>query len=235
MKQSQKKQIAKKQQPASAKERKFRSIRTLESVPIKDGKMEAKREVSEELDPVSVVAVSSLSKSLMNPNVVYPFRLVAMGSLTSSIGGVIAGFVNFDPSVSSEWGSINALFDQVRGVRNKITIANIDPHADGYATGPTKNPYYISCDQGKNSVLPTSALQVMDCPDAKTFHSASTRIAEMTYHYPKSMNWAPTATPATGPDLGCYGEWQIYGGGFAGSTQYLVYVVEFFIELRSRT
>jgi hypothetical protein len=227
-----------KRRPSPLRPVKFRCVKPFCSVPEQKRALgDKKQEIAESLDqdsPVLFVS-ASLAKSMTNPNVVYPFRLVAMGSFTSSIGGAIAGYVNFDPSVSSEWTALTTLFDQVRGVRNKITIANIDPHADGYATGPTKNPYYIACDQGKNSSTPTSALQVMDCPDARTFHSASTRVAEMDYKYPKSMNWAPIATPATAPDIGCYGEWQIYGGGFTGSTQYLVYVVEFFVEFRSRT
>jgi len=180
-------------------------------------------------------SVVSISKSLLNPNTVYQFRLVTTNSFNSSGAGILTGYINFDPSVSAEWSTLTSLFDQVRGVRNRLSIVMLDPHSDGYATGPSKYQLFVSCDQGKNSVTPASVSAVVDCPNSKMLNLGSTQTFVMEYVYPKNMNWAPTSAPATAPDIGCYGEWQYYANALAATTSYFAVMQEFFIEFRSRT
>lgn len=212
---------------------KSKSFKTLKaSVPV-----EEKKEVKEEKSAVVKLSqpMSGGIRGLLSPNTTYKFRLVIANVINSNAVGLAAGYFNFDPSGTTEWTQLTALFDEVRGVANHLTIINQNPHYDGFATGDVKSSWCIASDAGKNSSVPSSVAVVADNPDSKLYSMASPRPIRMVYNYPKNLNYASTTSPASAPDIGCYGQWEWYSGNLTASVLYATTLQEFFLEFRNRT
>jgi hypothetical protein len=189
----------------------------------------------EEFKPSEALSSSiDLASTLVDPNVVYTFRLVAWSNMASSIGGVVSGFSNFDPTGNAEFTALKGLFGLVRLKESRFTITMFNPHSDGYATGQIRAPIFISCDGGKNSTTPTSVQSVIDCPRSKMISTGDTGTHTLVYKA-KDVPFADVAAPAPGPYAGCYGEWQWYASGLTASITYATFMIEYVIEMTART
>jgi len=181
----------------------------------------------------------SVSRALIDTNAIYPVRLVVQGIMATSGAGVLSGFVSFDPSniPLPEYASLQALFDMVRLAEAKISFVNINPHADGYATGQERRALYVSCDAGLTATTPGSIQTVIDCPNTLMFCLASDGRHSTTYKMPNRnfVSFARTTTPAPGPYAGCFGQFQWYQSGLAVSTNYCTYYYEGIYEFTSRS
>jgi len=189
-----------------------------------------------ELSNEELSAQMSIVGSLLDTNLVYPFRLANAGTASSTAGGVLSGFASFDPSnvPFAEFATLQALFNQVRLVEARFTVVNANPHADGYATGFQKFAAFVSCDPGLTATTPGSIANIIDCPNSHMWNLASPRTFTFVYKA-KDTEFARTTVPAPGPYAGCYGQFQWYQGGLTVSTAYFSYILELFLEFTSRT
>jgi len=185
---------------------------------------------SEEYDE-SVAA----AKLFIDPMVKYRFKITTTGNATSSVPGVVAGYISFNPAGLSEYTSISALFDYVRLVEAKATLIAINPHSDGYATGRINAFIAVSCDAGQTAGTPGSLGTVIDCPNLLCFSPAEPKPQVIKYFAPSDLNWANVAAPIPGAFAGCYGEFQYYQSGLSSAVAYFSYVYEGIYEFTSRT
>ena len=189
----------------------------------------------EMLDDDEPSSAISIAQCLVDPNQVYRFRLVTYQTLTSSAAGVLSGFQTFNPASFTEYSSyLSSLFNQVRIVEARGHWTNVNPHADGYATGFQKYAVPFACDLGLTNTTPSSILIVYECPNSKLVQLASeqntTLIAKIT-----GNEFALTSSPVPGPYAGCYGQFQWYQSNLTVSTAYATLYFEAVYEFRSRT
>jgi len=186
-----------------------------------------------------LVEAMSIPRALLDTNSVYPFRLTNVATWSTTAGGVLAGFVSFDPSniPLPEYATLSALFDQVRLSWARLTITNVNPHSDGYAVGNQKYGTFVACDPGLTATTPGSIAAVIDCPNVLVFNLASPKTFHIEYKARGRQEnaFARTSTPAPGPYAGCYGQFQWYNGGLTVSTAYIQTMFEGFYEFTSRT
>jgi hypothetical protein len=180
---------------------------------------------------------ASPARLLIDPMVRYQFKMTSTGNITSSAGGVVNGYVSFDPTGlgGSEWGYLSGLFDYVRIVQARLTLVAINPHADGYATGRINAYVAFSCDAGKTATSPGSLAAVIDCANLVCVSPAEPKPQLIHYKAPGDLNWATVAAPIPGAYAGCYGQFQYYQSGLSNTIQYLSYIYEGIYEFCSRT
>jgi hypothetical protein len=211
---------------------------TLESSGKLDRKGDIKRGalvMTDQYDPAITLSSSmSLSKSLLDPNTIYKFRLVNQNYFTASAGGVLSGYITFDPSGFAEYSTLSALFNEVRITRAVVHLANLNPHADGYLAGPSKFGLFVSPNLGFTAAVPGSTLQVLENQGGVVHHLASPRVTKLSVDV-KSNSFAAVATPVPGPYAGCFGQFEFYQSGLNGTVGYFEYYYEGEYEFRSRT
>jgi len=91
-----------------------------------------------EMPPESFQEQAGVMKSLLDPNTMYRFRIVSFATASTTAGGVLQGGITFNPTGYGEYSTLSALFNQVRLIEARCVIINVNPHSDGYATGPNK-------------------------------------------------------------------------------------------------
>jgi len=179
---------------------------------------------------------SSVAHGLMNPNVVYEFRLVQTGTISASTSGNLQSSVSVDPSTgsNSDWTALTSLFDEVRLHRSRITYTRVVLTGDGAQYGSLIAGYARSL---TSSTVPGNYNSVAALPDsqAHSSHVGNSRANFSMSALSGNHLWAPIGTPSGTVDIGCTGAWWIFGSALtAGATRVMDYMVEMIIQLRSR-
>jgi hypothetical protein len=174
-------------------------------------------------------------QSLIDPLAIYTFKLTTQSGFSSSAGGTLYQYITFDPTAATEYTYLSNLFDLVRVKEAKLTLTNVNPHADGYATGYVKTVLYVACDSARTAAAPSNIQAVIDCPNILTMPLGSSKAHVIWYKAPKDLNWATTSAPTPGPYAGCYGEWMLATNSLSFSQSYVSYLSEIVYEFTSRT
>jgi len=172
---------------------------------------------------------NNVMMSMLDPQATYLFRLTGWSDLTPA-ATVIAQAINFDPSSSSEYSSLSAIFGTVR--LHSCTLHITPNHASSVTT--LMPPIFVGADGGKNSVTPASKNAVIECPISRIFPSLAVQTLSVQYKA-YNMEWATVAAPVPGPYAGCYGQFSVYGDGFTIATAIFTFMVEKFVEFSSRS
>lgn len=180
-------------------------------------------------------ASSSVARMLVNPQSTYEFRLISTGSLQASGGGTLYANLDWDPSASSEWSSIDALFDEVRLIRCRLRLFATNAPSGTALPGPLA----LGSRPALANVAPTTFNQVCQLPDMKFFPVHAYALSnEIIFNSPGRPNkvWASVSSPAPSVDQGCYGQFEMaVAGSLVASAFYYVYCIEYFVEMRSRS
>jgi hypothetical protein len=194
---------------------------------------EAKGEIT-----TSVVGYG-LPRSLLDATAVFPYKLVTAGQIFSDAKGVIAGFVSCSPSVTSftEYGTISALFSEVKLRKASLSLWAVNPHGDGAsvldAAYSEKTILPIAYDDQLVNSVPGSFNTVLDNARCKLFHLGS----PVVFNYlqeAKNRLWAPTGTPAPGPYAGCTGQFSFYQSNLTLSVHYADFAIAVEFLFRNR-
>jgi len=165
----------------------------------------------------------SLAASLIDPNTVYKTKMTFNPSVFStSVGGVLSGFISVDPTISSynEFSTWAGLFSEVRIARVSLIVCNVNPHYDAFAAGDIKTSIPIAWDDALNNTTPTSVNAVTD--NAHVFyHGLADPSPSMHAVDTQDRGWAVTSATDPGPFAGCTGSWYFYQSGLTGSAPYL--------------
>jgi hypothetical protein len=177
-----------------------------------------------------------IAKSLIDPRTIYRFRLIDFNSFSSSGAGVLAAYISCSPSVTSfsEYSSLTNLFTEVRLVAARLTICNVNPHADGYATGFVKSDVAMNYNDLSVSTTPSSVLAVLDNAHSWLHPLGKSSHSQYVAKVSSNREFADTATPAPGPYAGCTGQFSIYQSALTASTTYIDYFLECEFEFRNR-
>jgi len=143
------------------------------------------------------------------------FRLVDNSTsgivLNSTVGGVMAGAFNCDPSGSgswtaSEWSALTTLYSEVKVIWFKVTF-NIAPQSDSKIDGTAPgNSLYVSAVMSNIGATPTSSAQVYDNAGAKVYQVFHTRGMPVSHKLrQRDLNYAIVTTPSPGSYAGCSG------------------------------
>lgn len=188
-----------------------------------------------------------LSRALTNMSRVQSFRLVDNASsptqLSSTSGGVLAGYQNADPSGGSgstwtaqEWTNITALYSQVRLVEFKVSLIPV-PQFDTKLAGDISNYLTISSVLSSIAVAPTSSHAVYDNADAKIYTPFAMTTGKPIVHTLRPRGrpqWAVVTTPSPGSYAGCPGAIQWYADQLPVSAVIFMILIEGIYEFRSR-
>jgi hypothetical protein len=183
----------------------------------------------------SLMAVS-MARSLLDPRTIYRFRLIDFNSFASSGAGLLSGYISCSPGVTSfsEYTSLTNLFTEVRLVAARIHICNVNPHADGYATGFVKSDVAMNYNDLSVSVTPSSVLATLDNAHSWLHPLGKSTVSTYSAMVSKDRQFADTATPAPGPYAGCTGQFSFYQTALTASTTYFDYFLECEFEFRNR-
>jgi hypothetical protein len=180
-------------------------------------------------------ASSGLMPSLIDPKQIYTFRLTNTGTASSSTG-LWQGFFNIDPTTSSEWSSISALFAQYRIAGVKWTIV---PMAQDITSGTAVSRPALMCsiDIGIINTSPANLASVADNPNAR-YISLLPGMPHESYQWSvaglqNEFMWA-TVSSGPAPYAGSYGEVQFYGNSY-GSNDNFSWMLEYEVQLRARS
>jgi hypothetical protein len=178
--------------------------------------------------------------SLIDPTVIYRFRLASDVNSMSATSGLLAQTESVDPSGGSpstwtalEWSEITALFQFVRAVQFKI-------HFSWASTAPAINEgsYMVIASTLNDSATPVSAISVVNVPNSIMLNPHNTSGSgrhTQTLDLPISnIEFADVGTPNPGGYAGCPGTIIWYGGGFAGSDVVGYFFREGIYEFRAR-
>jgi len=179
---------------------------------LKGGESAAKKYASGD-DYVAVSSPSSaIASSLVDPLQPYTFRLAQAISLTSSSAGSLAFALEWDPAViaGSDWTAVTTLFNQVRLVRARLHLSNVQQAT----VSSTYTTVAIASNISSYAGTPSSYTVVVSQPDARIFGTNSFMSdphAQVDFVSPTRPNklWAAVGTPAPAIDTGCYGAFQI--------------------------
>jgi len=171
---------------------------------------------------------------LIDPKVVYTFRLVNLYTITASVN-VIAGYQNLDPTGLNEWGSLTNLFSVYRVKGARLTIV---PTNSGSTSTTNGRPWLIvSPEVGQQSVTPSNGQAAMD--------GAASRMISLLpgmphkdyqFDFPNGIlpvSWQLMASSQY-PYAGSWGEFAYYGQTAGASDSYQT-VIEMIIECSGRT
>jgi len=160
-------------------------------------------------------------------------RLQRVGRINSTVAGTIASvFVN-DPSVSSEYASYQALYDEFRVVGVRFHLISLQQFSVSAGNAVAAIAY-----DNDDVVTPTSQNYVLEYDTAKIFSAVGTHNAlkpwVMAWARPTSggntaITWVDAASPASS-----LGSTKMYVTNLTVSTAYFDYVQEFFVEFRGR-
>jgi len=178
---------------------------------------------------------SSVYAELVNPNLVYTFRVVQFNTITASVN-VITGYQNIDPTTGNEWSSIAALFSVFRVVAAKLTVI---PTNSGSTSVTNGRPWLaVSPEVGLSSTAGASGQAVMDGPGARII-SLLPGMNHKDYQFDFPHGTLPLMWQAIGgsgqePWAGGWGEFQFYGQTAGASDSYQT-AIEIFVEVSGRT
>jgi len=83
------------------------------------------KHVTSEIPADAILKARALLTSFFPANKVYPFRLTANGAISTDTGGSALGFIDWtSTSQYPEWSAISSLFDEVKGVKNNLTLCS---------------------------------------------------------------------------------------------------------------
>jgi len=174
-----------------------------------------------------------MSKSLVDMNAVYRFRLGGFVSLSSTTG-VIDTYFAADPSASglnfAEWSSLSTLFSEFRLESLSITIT-----PNHFSTG-TNIPILGVCSNLGTSIAAGSYAVIADNADSQIVNPNMSNPTG--YHHimrGTGLNWSVVSTPTVSPYAGAPGCIQVYGSQGSSTTAdlYKVLVVGIY-QFRSR-
>jgi hypothetical protein len=195
--------------------------------------------LSQEEDPLEggeAMMSVSMARSVLDPRSVYRFRLIDFNSFSTSGAGVLAAYISCSPSVTSfsEYTSLTNLFTEVRLVAARSHICNVNPHADGYATGFVKSDLAMNYNDLSVSTTPASVLAVLDNAHSWLHPLGKSTVSTYSAMVSKDRQFADTAAPSPGPYAGCTGQFTIYQSALTASTTYIDYFLECEFEFRNR-
>jgi hypothetical protein len=165
---------------------------------------------------------------------------VTYDNLISSNGvGVINTVIGMDPSVSTEWGSVSALYDEFRVMGVRVYLVSRQQGSVTAATDMT----VIAYDNNTSAALSSLA---QGCQFATSYkfnaiwsHQANGRensgnclvfsFMRPTAGKDTAIAWVNTALPS-----GSDGSVKFYCANLTNSIAYMSYNIEYFIELRGR-
>jgi len=126
------------------------------------------------------------------------------------------------------------LFTEVRLVAARVTIVNINPHSDGYATGFVKSDLAMNFNDLSVATAPSSVLGVLDNAHSWLHPLAKADRCVYSARVSSDRAFANTATPSPGPYAGCTGQFSFYQTALTASTSYFDYFLECEFEFRNR-
>jgi hypothetical protein len=179
-------------------------------------------------------ASSAMLASLVDPDLVYEFRLVSSGTATASTN-IWFGSVNLDPTATSEWSSITSLFAMYRLRSARVTVV---PAPDTGATGKS-NPYIAaSINLGEIGTNPGSLNAAMANPNGRMI-SLTPGMPHRDYQWftgniSSRFQFQETSGGSLDPYAGAYGQFEYYGFSNGASSTFQ-YALELEVELRGRS
>jgi hypothetical protein len=179
-------------------------------------------------------ASSAVMASLVDPDLVYVFRLISSGTATASTN-IWFGSVNLDPTATSEWSSITSLFNMYRLRSARVTVV---PAPDTGATGKS-NPYIAaSINLGEISTNPGSLNAAMVNPNGRMI-SLIPGMPHRDYQWytgniASRFQFQETSGGSLDPYAGAYGQFEYYGFSNGASSTFQ-YALELEVELRGRS
>jgi len=227
--------------PASSRERKLEDKQMRQksvSVPVEAEPSGWSDQPDESSGQEELAASQSvgIAKSLLDPRTIYRFRLIDFNSFSTGGTGILVGYISCDPATTSfsEWASLINLFTEVRLVAAQVTVCNVNPHSDGYATGPIKSDVAMNFNDLSVATAPSSVLATLD--NAQSWLHPLGLADRRTYQAKVSQGreFANTATPSPGPYAGCTGQFSFYQTALTASTTYFDYFLECEFEFRNR-
>jgi len=191
---------------------------------------------SDAKDSVAVATVS-MAQNLFSQEGTYEFVLRSPTTLNSTAAPAFLQALNWDPSICSEWSTIQSLFTEVRLIRATIHFAMLNA---SWPTGPTAPALYLGSSITQNSVTPASSVDVINSPDLKLYSLWYVSGETRAFSSPSrpNLNWALTTSPASQVDFGCFGQFTLVArpAGLlpVAATALMEVVQEFHIEVRAR-
>lgn len=164
--------------------------------------------------------------------------------LTSSAGGILQGFIPFDPNtiVYNEYGSLGALFDEVKLVHAEIQFVPLISAAGtvnvaGVATPKIFNHFVCGVDRDAINTATASTTQVLRLDGSLSMTNiAADNLPSVIKYKPKGLGYCTTAVSATiNPPAGCVGLVRYAClSTVSTSTDYYRYVVKAKLRFRNR-
>lgn len=184
---------------------------------------------------------SSSSGSLMgmlNPSVVYRFRISDSGFVTSTAGGSCLTGLNCDPSLFSinDWTGLNDLFDECRTYEARLHIV---PLMLSTSTGVA---FLVGYQRSASTTAPGSATAVQALPDSRMVGGTQSvspgpkgNFEFSSGLHPNSL-YASMSAPSAGVDQGTFGAFWIANVNTAAiSSVVFAWQIELFVECRGRS
>jgi len=165
-------------------------------------------------------------------------RLIVTGTITSNAGGVVNAVINMNPSGSSEWSQVSALWDEFRVIWVRVRLV---PRQQFSVTAV--NTLLSVVYDNDDSVALTSGNAAAEYDTAHFTGTVFSQVTSQenkdntqTYSWARPMSgkntavvWVDIANPA-----GSTGSVKFFATGATASTSYFDYVFEWFTELRGR-
>lgn len=211
----------------------LRAKQVVTTVETKDGSL-----VSSKVPDAAVLEARALMRSFFPAGKTYRFRMSATFAMTTNGSGVILGFQSFSPSVSSfnEWTALSALFDEVRGITNQLTMVS----SFGGTSTAIVLPIALAPDFRTINTTPSSATAVNRLAESDIIVGGlltANRPRKKIVRYPSGVGWASVDTPAVAsPPAGLIGQWSFAGQIIAGtvSITYMYCFMDNLVQFRCR-
>jgi hypothetical protein len=178
----------------------------------------------------------SIYADLVDPNLVYKFRLVQLSTITAT-SSVLSGYVNLDPTSGNEWSAITTLFSVFRVVGARWTVVP-DVAYTTSSPGSSKPWLCIAADVGQSSVAPANGQAVFDGPNARIISLApGMNHSDYQISFPNGslpLMWQAIGGSGQEPFAGGWGQFSYYGQT-AGTSDSWQTAVEIYVEVSGRT
>ena len=182
----------------------------------------------------------ALAQSMVDPGTIYRFRLAHYGTISSSVGGVVAEAIVNDPSSWSEWSSLSALFSQVRLRRSTFHLINAFNRAVGTTTSNGNWQPSILNSLYDEVAAPTSYDATCDSPNFKVYNhnfeaTKSGINIVLDFKGDHTPLWADVSAPHSSTLFqGTPGCSQVYADGQTVSTVIFSYILVLDLEFMNR-
>jgi len=180
-------------------------------------------------------SASSMYSYLIDPKVVYKFRIIQFNTLTAS-ANVIATYFNLDPTSMDEWSSFSPLFSVFRVIGARLTV---NPCNTGSTSTTNGRPWLVVCPEvGLSSTAPASGQKCFDGPLARLISPLpGMPHKDYQFTFPQGvlpMMWQAIGGSGQEPWAGGWGQFSVYGQTAGASDTYQT-AIEIFVELSGRT